>query len=97
MKIKKVYYCLFLNREVWYIKDWYIMLFNLKCKNVIFLKGLIEIVKSYVWLTYHGLVSFVSNMLIPLFFIFFPSWSCSIVKMLSDDLHFVSLWLLSSL
>ena len=47
------------------------MLFNLKCKNVIFLKGLIEIVKSYVRLTYHGLILFVSNMLIPLF-LYFP-------------------------
>ena len=74
-----------------------IMLFNLKSKNVIFLKGSIEIVKSYVWLTHQGLITFVSNMLIPLFFIFSTSWSCSIVKILSDDLHFASLWLLSSL
>ena len=43
------------------------MLFNLKYKNVIFLKGLIEIIKSYDWLTYQGLISFLSNMLIPLF------------------------------
>ena len=47
-----------------------IMLFNLKCKNVIFLKDSIEIVKSYVWLTYQGLISFVSNMLIPPFLYF---------------------------
>ena len=70
MKIKKVYYCLFFNREVWFIKKEHIMLFNLKCKNVIFLKGLIEIVKYYVWLTYQGLISFVNYMLIPLFLYF---------------------------
>ena len=33
---------------------------------MIFLKGLIEIVKSYVLLTYQGFISFASNMLIPL-------------------------------
>ena len=36
-----------------------------------FLKDLIEIVKSYVWLTHRGLITFVSNMLIPLF-LYFP-------------------------
>ena len=50
----------------------YIILpFNLKCKNVIFLKGSIEIVKSYVWLTHQGLIAFVSNMLI-LLLLYFP-------------------------
>ena len=38
---------------------------------MIFLKGSIEIVKSYVWLTHHGLITFVSNMLIPLL-LYFP-------------------------
>ena len=38
---------------------------------MIFLKGLIEIAKAYVWLTHHGLITFVSNMLIPLF-VYFP-------------------------
>ena len=48
-----------------------ILPFNLNCKNVIFLKGSIEIVKSYVWLTHQGLITFVSNMLIPLL-LYFP-------------------------
>ena len=59
------------NREVWFIKGTYDYAFSLKCKNAIFLKGLIEIVKSCVWLTYQGIISFVSNILIPLL-LYFP-------------------------